>query len=178
MSEIVVQRVRTKYHWPAAQLNFWMIVMLIASCTILGINAYFANVQTQLLLRTPWYFTYWLVCSGLGITFLIIVCHLINQRRLLPGIVMVGSFILFVLWLVGLIVVSVELWGPRGRVADECSLYVSGEVFRGPSVATLAWLEQSSICQSWKAVWSFELIGTFFLFWMMIMAIQVYRDDT
>lgn len=55
MSEIVVQRVRTKYHWPAVQLNFWMLMMLISSCVTLGIFAFFVTVQRQLLLLTPWY---------------------------------------------------------------------------------------------------------------------------
>jgi len=31
--------------------------------------------------------------------------------------------------------------------------------------------------QSWKAAWAFQLIGTVFLFWMMIMSYRVYKDD-
>jgi hypothetical protein len=31
--------------------------------------------------------------------------------------------------------------------------------------------------QSWKAAWAFELIGTIFLLWMMIMSYQVYQDN-
>lgn len=30
--------------------------------------------------------------------------------------------------------------------------------------------------QSWTAAWAFELVGDVFLFWMMIMAYQVYRE--
>lgn len=67
--------------------------------------------------------------------------YLISQRSLLPGVVILGSFILFVLWMVGLIVTSLELWG---NVSSNCSLMVT---FSGPSVSTLAWLEQHSICK-------------------------------
>jgi hypothetical protein len=51
----VVQRVRTKYHWPALQLNFWLLVMLVGSATILGIYASFLTVQEQLQVGIPWY---------------------------------------------------------------------------------------------------------------------------
>lgn len=48
--------------------------------------------------------------------------------------------------MVGLIVVSVELWGPDGSISSDCNIYVSDMEFRGPNIATLAWLEQDSIC--------------------------------
>ncbi len=53
---LVVERIERihKYHWPAIQLNVWMMVMLIASCTILGIFATFIQIQQQLLLNIPW----------------------------------------------------------------------------------------------------------------------------
>ena len=58
-----------------------------------------------------------------------------------------GSFILLVLWMVGLIVISIELWGPNGSVNSNCQLFVQGKEVTGPSQATLAWLEQHSICE-------------------------------
>jgi hypothetical protein len=73
--------------------------------------------------------------------------YLISQNQLLPGIVILGSFILFVLWIVGLIVISIELWGPAGSVNNNCSLYVTAQTFWGQSINTLAWLEQNSICE-------------------------------
>jgi hypothetical protein len=54
-----------------------------------------------------------------------------------------GSFILFVLWMVGLIVFSIELWGPNG-VNGSCQLLIGSQ---GASGDTLAWLEQHSICK-------------------------------
>lgn len=49
-----VERVH-KYHWPAIQLNVWMLIMLIAACTIIGVFATFIDVQNTLLLPVPWY---------------------------------------------------------------------------------------------------------------------------
>src|SRR3954467_8831572 len=102
---------------------------------------------------------------------------LISQRQLLPGIVIMGAFILFVLWVVGLIVYSVQLWGPVGSVNGNCQLYVNGAEFKGASGNTLAWLQQKSICQSWIAAWAFMLVGSVFLMWMIVMAYQVYSDN-
>ena len=51
---VVIHRVRTKYHWPALQLNFWLLIMLIGSATILGVFSYFVTVQQQLQAGTPW----------------------------------------------------------------------------------------------------------------------------
>jgi len=104
---------------------------------------------------------------------------LIYQRRLLPSIVMIGGFMLFILWLVGLIVISVQLWGPSGSVSSNCNMYVFGADPQptGQSLETLAWLQQRSICQSWQAVFAFGLVGGIFLLWIMIMAYQVFADD-
>jgi len=176
MTEVVVHRVRTKYHWPALQLNFWLLIMLVGASTILGIYASFITVQQQLQVGIPWYFPYWITVASLTLLFIFMKLWLISQRQLLPGIVMMGSFILFILWIVGLIVISIELWGPSGSVNSSCQLYVSAVESKGQSVDTLAWLEQHSICQSWTAAWAFELVGCVFLLWMMIMAYQVYSD--
>jgi len=177
MSEVIVRRIRTKYHWPAVQLNFWLFIMIVASSTILGINASFMSVQTQMQLGVPWYFPYWITTASLTLIFIITMLWLINQRQLLPGIVIMGAFILFILWTTGLIVYSVQLWGPSGSVNGNCQLYVNGNQFKGASINTLAWLQQRSICQSWIAAWAFELVGSIFLMWMVVMAYQVYTDN-
>lgn len=44
-----------KYHWPALQLNVWMLIMLIASSTIIGVFASFIVIQQTLGLYNPWY---------------------------------------------------------------------------------------------------------------------------
>lgn len=48
-----IERVH-KYHWPAIQLNLWMLFMLVASSAILGIFASFIQIQQQLQLGIPW----------------------------------------------------------------------------------------------------------------------------
>jgi len=172
-----VRIVGRRYRWPAAQLNFWLLIMLIASCTLLGINASFVTVQNQLSVGIPWYFPYWITVASLTILFLGLILWLISQRSLLPGVVIIGSFILFVLWLVGLIVTSIEFWGPTGNVNTECNIFVSGQPTTGPTIATLAWLEQHSICQSWQAAFAFALVGTIFLLWIMVMSYNVYQGE-
>ncbi|KAI1073588.1 hypothetical protein F5B20DRAFT_500052 [Whalleya microplaca] len=166
-----------RYHWPAIQLNIWMLIMLAASCCIIGIFATFIGEQQQLLLAIPWYFPYFITVAALMIVFIGILLWLIAQRRLLPSIVILGAFMFFVLWMVGLIVVSIELWGPNGSVNANCAALVWGNSPTGNNQATLAWLEQKSICQSWQAVFAFGLIGCIFLLWIMIMAVQVFYDD-
>lgn len=54
MTELVVQRVKTRYHWPAVQLNFWLLIMIVGAATILGVNASFLTVQQQLQVGIPW----------------------------------------------------------------------------------------------------------------------------
>ncbi|SLM36570.1 hypothetical protein LPUS_06152 [Lasallia pustulata] len=177
MAEVLVVERRRKYHWPEAQLNFWLIIMLAAAATTLGIFAFFITVQQQLRIGIPWLFPYQVAASSLAILFLILILILISQRMLLPGIIILGSFILFVLWLTGLIETSIQLFGPTGSVNGNCQLYVTGQPFTGESINTLAWLEQNNICSCWKAAFAFELIGTVFLLWMGIMAWQVNRDE-
>ncbi|KAI0108836.1 hypothetical protein F4776DRAFT_667975 [Hypoxylon sp. NC0597] len=166
-----------RYHWPAIQLNVWMLVMLVASCCIIGVLATFIGVQQQLGLYIPWYFPYFITVAALTIIYIVTLLWLIAQRRLLPSIVILGSFMFFVLWMVGLIVVSIELWGPVGSVNSNCNLLVWSTSPTGNNQGTLAWLEQRSICQSWQAVFAFALIGCIFLLWIIVMAIQVFYDD-
>lgn len=147
--------------------------MLVGSSAILGINAQFVSVQNQLKVGIPWYFSYWIATGALSVVFILVMLWLISQRQLLPGIVIMGSFILFILWMVGLIVISIQLWGPSG-VNGNCNLLTAST---GPNIETLAYLEQHNICQNWQAQWSLELVGCIFLLWMMIMAYQVYQDD-
>ncbi|KAF7554182.1 hypothetical protein G7046_g6897 [Stylonectria norvegica] len=172
----VVSHVRT-YNWPPLQLNFWIFVMLLASTTIIGVFAIFVQTQEQLLLSVPWYFPYFITVASLTIIFIAGMFWLIAQRRLLPAIVMIGGFILFVLWLVGLIVISIELFGPTGSIQGVCNMQVFNRSPKGQSLETLAWLQQRNICQSWQLVFAMALTGGVFLVWIMIMAYQVFVDS-
>lgn len=87
------------------------------------------------------------VVSALGVTFFFLVQILIARGPLLPGILIVGSFILFVLWLTGLIETSLQLYGVSGNVNDNCQIWVVENESRGNSINTLAWLTQSTICK-------------------------------
>ncbi|KAK0750493.1 hypothetical protein B0T18DRAFT_128846 [Schizothecium vesticola] len=168
-----------RYQWPAWQLNLWMLTMLIASCLIIGVFSTFIQTQQTLGLPVPWYFPYYITVASLVVAFILLLLSLIYQRRLLPSIVLIGAFILFILWLVGLIVVSVQLWGPTGSVSGNCNLFVFGANPQpsGQNVQALAWLQQKSICQSWQAVFAFGLVGAIFLLWIMTMAYQVFAGE-
>lgn len=87
------------------------------------------------------------VTSALGVFFIFLVLFLIQQRFLLPGILILGSLILFVLWLTGLIETSLQLYGVAGNVNDNCQIYVVENVARGNNMDTLAWLTQATICE-------------------------------
>ncbi|ERS98793.1 hypothetical protein HMPREF1624_03983 [Sporothrix schenckii ATCC 58251] len=167
-----------KYRWPAVQLNFWIVIMLAAACTWIGIFATLVQTQQRLVLHVPWYFAYILTVASLGVTFVLAILGLIFQRRLLPSIVMIGAFMMFVLWVVALVVLSIELFGDSGAgVATNCNLSVFNQNPIGLSTSTLAWMQQKSICQSWQAAFAFGLVGAIFLFWIMVMAYQVFADD-
>lgn len=93
-------------------------------------------------------FPYMVVSGSLGVFFIFLVLFLAAQRFLLPGIIIIGSFILFVLWLTGLIETSLQLYGVVGNVNDNCQNYVVENPSTGNNINTLAWLTQSTICMS------------------------------
>ena len=45
---------RRIYHWPEAQLNFWLFIMIASAATCLGIFASFTNIQNTLEVGIPW----------------------------------------------------------------------------------------------------------------------------
>ncbi|CAI7608698.1 hypothetical protein N7509_008594 [Penicillium cosmopolitanum] len=170
------REVRPSYHWPEIQLNVWLIVVLSGSATCLGIFSWFMIVQSQMDLGVPWLFPYMVVTSALGVAFIFLVLALIARHFLLPGILILGSFILFVLWLAGLIETSLQLYGVAGSVNDNCQNYVVDNVSRGNNINTLAWLTQNTICNCWKTAFAFELVNTIFYVWMVVMSWQVHRN--
>lgn len=87
------------------------------------------------------------VSSALAVTFIFVVLGLIARRLLLPGILILGSFILFVLFLTGLIETSLQLYGVVGNVNSNCQNYVVNNKSRGNNINTLAWLTQMTICE-------------------------------
>lgn len=91
------------------------------------------------------------VTSSVGVAFIFLVLGLIARHFLLPGILILGSFILFVLWLTGLIETALQLYGVTGNVNDNCQIYVVENVSRGNNMDTLAWLTQSTICESFPS---------------------------
>lgn len=87
-----------------------------------------------------------LVTTSLGLFFIFLILTLAAQRFLLPGIILVGSFVLFVLWLTGLIETSLQLYGVAANIDDNCQIYVADNQSHGNNLGTLAWLVQFTIC--------------------------------
>ncbi|KAL1962078.1 hypothetical protein VTN77DRAFT_606 [Rasamsonia byssochlamydoides] len=165
-----------RYQWPELQLNIWILVVLVGSATCMGIFAWFMSVQAQLELGTPWLFPYMVTVGVLGIAFVFLILFLVAQRFLIPGIIIFGSFILFVLWLTGLIETALQLYGGTANVNSNCQNYVANQPYKGNTVEALAWLTQINICNCWKAAFAFEVVNTTFFFWMMVMSWQVHKD--
>jgi len=84
--------------------------------------------------------------GALTIIFIIIELILIAQRRLLPGIMMLLSFVLLVLFITGIIGTAIQLFGGP-NINNQCNTYVSNMKVTGPSINTLAWLQQNNICK-------------------------------
>lgn len=136
-------------------------------------------------------FPFGITVGALTVFLVVVEIIMIAQNRLLPGVMMLAAFVLFVLFMAGLIETAIQLFG-AGQVSSSCQTYVNNNDVRGLSVDTLAWLEQDSICEfihsmmrwamliyeigsCWYAAFSFWIIGAIFFVWMFIMASAVGR---
>ena len=81
--------------------------------------------------------------SALSLIFLILILGLISQRMLLPGIVVLGSFILFVLFLTGLVETSIQLYGPSGGINTYCGSHPAAV----NTLQTAVWLANIGLCK-------------------------------
>lgn len=98
--------------------------------------------------------------------FVWVVLLLSFSRRLFPGVMILKAFILFVLYLTGMIGTAIQLFGP---VIKECK----GPTSNGLSVDTLMWLLQRTTCEDWYVVFGFWVVGMVFEIWILIVARQV-----
>ena len=76
--------------------------------------------------------------GSLTVLFVFLMLVLIWQRRLLPGVVMLGSFILLVLFITGVIETAIQLFGPAGNINGNCQTYVYGNKQNQLDLNTLA----------------------------------------
>ena len=190
--------VRESYYWPDQQLNFWILIMLAAGGLLIGVFASFIQIQHQTLQGIPWFVNesptfssrrtpltrlqcrimpFGIAVGSLTVIFILIMLGLIFQRRLLPGVVMLGSFILLVLYITGAVETALQLFGPQNDINTSCRNSVANtqSYFKGANAAALAWLEQNNICNLWDAVFAFWIIGAVFLTWMLVLGFTVAR---
>lgn len=98
---------------------------------------------------------------------------LIARRALLPFLILIFSFILFALYLTGVIETAIQLFQSSSNVNASCQNYIIGQPVYGEPLPTLAWLEQNSICQSWYAAFAFWIIGAVFFVWIFVIGVTV-----
>jgi hypothetical protein len=136
---------------------------------------------------------YGVTVGALAFIFLLVEIVYIAQRKLLPNVMMLLSFILLVLFIAGIIGTAIQLFtGPN--INNQCNAFVFNDDASGPNANTLAFLQQRNICkwrasermevvantltgQCWQAVFAFWIIGSVFLIWMMVMAGQVNSNQ-
>ena len=98
---------------------------------------------------------YGVTVGTLAIIFIIIEIVFIAQRKLLPGTMMLLSFILLVLFIAGIIGTAIQLFaGPN--INNQCNTYVFNNDVDGPNMDTLAFLQQRNIC---KYSWCLKSLG-------------------
>lgn len=160
-----------RYRWPVTWLMIIMFIFFVSASTVLGIFAYFTYVQKRMWVEIPWYFYFLMAISIITFFYIGVILALYYTHRLLPVYVFLLSFVMFVLWLTGLIKASIELWGPMGSINDNCTRYVfrPGE-WGGRSVETLARIQQEGVCNMWKTSFALELITTAFMFYLLFLA--------
>jgi hypothetical protein len=176
MATLQVRETKRRYEWPELQLNIWIVIVLVGSSVNLGVFSWFMTVQTQMMLGIPWLFPYMVTVGSLGVAFIITILFLAAQRFLLPGIIILGSFIMWVLSLTGMIETALQMFGGQANVNSNCQNYVTNQKYYGNTLETLAWLTQNNICNCWRAAFAFELVCTLFFLWMIIMSWKVHRD--
>lgn len=200
-----------KYIWPEFAMNIWWIIMLATGGVLIGVFAQFINVQNHFNVGIPWcvhislqllatstnttfaptrLFPYGITVGALTVLYTIYALLLLQQDRLVPVVIMILTFILFGLYLAGVIETAIQLFANGNSVSDNCQTYVMGMPQTGQTLNTLAWLEQESICrsrlgskavfvaykslgQSWYAVFAFWIIGSVFMVWIFIIAATV-----
>lgn len=89
-----------------------------------------------------------LTTSALALFFVVLVLVLAAQGFLLPGIIIVGTFILFALWFTGLIETSLQMFGVVASINDNCQIWIYDNRVGGDNLDTMAWIAQANICMS------------------------------
>jgi hypothetical protein len=136
--------------------------VLITGSVLIGIFAQFLTTQNQMGLGVPWYFRlsvleyllmgayrlfpYGVTVGSLTVLAVILLLIFLNKGNLTPGMLMIVSFVLLVLYITGIVGTGIQLWG-EGHVASTCNTYVNDNQQTGATLYTLAWMQQNNICE-------------------------------
>ncbi|KAI5286167.1 hypothetical protein KEM54_006998 [Ascosphaera aggregata] len=83
--------------------------------------------------------------TSISLVFLIVMSYFMGTFQLMPDFMILGSIILFALWLTGLIETGIQMFSSAPNVNNNCINFVYRREYKGPSALTLAWLEQVTI---------------------------------
>lgn len=178
MERVVIGR-RKRYRWDEVVLFVLLFIFLVCAAATLGMISYITYYQNRQFVMIPWYFYFIIITCVLTIIFVFTVWVLYAIQCLLPILVMLFSFILFVLWITGLVKQSIELWGPQGSINDYCVRFVYNDAIWAPpgqNRDTWARIQQEGVCNLWKTTFALELIATFLFLYMIFMSWQVIRS--
>ena len=89
---------------------------------------------------------YGITVGVLTVVLVILMMFLLSNNNLNPSLVLLISFMLFVLYITGCVDTGLQLFG-EGEVSNTCNRLVSNNPQSGLSTDTLAWLEQNNICK-------------------------------
>lgn len=92
-------------------------------------------------------FPFGVTVGALTIALVVVIDILEIKRSLVPGVMIMLTFLFFVLYLTSTIETGVILFGPGNNVDKQCRNNINNNPITGQSIATLAWLELNSICE-------------------------------
>lgn len=136
------------HQWKQEKFYPWAILTIICGTIITGCAAFGLETQNQLLLPPLWLFSFSISAGVIAIVLTLVSMGMVSTNALKPGVMIIFASIIFVLFLTGLVATALQLYGPSGSISADCQSYILAHPVEGPSLTTLAWLHQRSLCKS------------------------------
>jgi len=91
------------------QVLFWTIFIVATAALIIGVFGQFIQIQNRMNLGVPWLFPYGVTVGALTVLFVLIMLIQLGQGALQPGLMIVLSFVLLVLFVTGTVGTGIQL---------------------------------------------------------------------
>lgn len=92
-------------------------------------------------------FPFGITVGALTLALVIVIDILEIKRSLVPGVMIMLTFLFFALYMTSTIETGIILFGTGNNVDKQCKNNINNNPITGQSIATLAWLELNSICE-------------------------------